>query len=81
MNEVKLNYKNILKFTTMKLIMAEHQQKGIWYFSTLRKCAAYIGAADSNVRSAITKKWKCSGWSIEEIESDDILSKYIDPER
>lgn len=64
----------------MKLLKAEHQEKGIWYFSTLRKCAAYIDSADSNLRAAINNKRKCRGWDVEEIESDDILSKYIDPE-
>ena len=68
----------------MKLIKiknSENQEKGVWYFSSLRKCARYIGAADSNLRAAINKKRKCGGWDVEEIESDEILSKYIDPER
>ena len=64
----------------MKLIKIENDEKGIWYFSTLRKCAAYISAADSNVRNAIKNKRKCRGWDIEEIKSDEIISKYIDPE-
>lgn len=51
-----------------------------WYFSSLRKCANYIGAADSNVRYAMNSGRKCRGWNVENYESDEILSKYIDPE-
>lgn len=65
----------------MKLIKAENDVKGIWYFTTIRKCAAYIGAADSNLVTALKTKYKCHGWSVEKIESDEIISKYIDPER
>lgn len=66
----------------MKLIKIKNSENDeAWYFSSLRKCARYIGAADSNLRMAINKKRKCGGWDVEEIESDEILSKYIDPER
>lgn len=65
----------------MKLIKATKEDK-TWYFSTLRKCALYIGAADSNVKKVLNgiNRTAC-GWSIEEIESGEVLSKYIDPKR
>ena len=65
----------------MKLIKIENEQNEPLYFSSLRKCAKYIGAADSNIKLAIKKNRKCNGWDVEEIESDEILSKYIDQER
>lgn len=63
----------------MKMIKIENENQAL-YFSSLRKCAQYIGAADSNVRYAINTGRKCRGWHVEDYESDEILSKYIDPE-
>lgn len=65
----------------MKLIKAEHNEKGIWYFSNIRKCAQFIGSGDSNINTSLHKTGrKVKGWELEWIVSDDILSKYIDCE-
>lgn len=65
----------------MKLILAEHPEKGIWYFSTQRKCAAYIGVADPQVKTVLDgKRNHTHNWKLQWIESDDVISKYIDPE-
>ena len=66
----------------MRLIKAEHNEKGIWYFSNIRKCAQYIGAGDPNVNTSLNKTHRpVKGWNLEWIESDSILSKYIDCDR
>jgi len=65
----------------MTLLKAEHNENGIWYFSTIRKAASFIDSADSNVNAAIKARRKVKGWEFEWIESDDVLSKYIDPKR
>lgn len=66
----------------MRLFKAEHPEKGIWYFSTQRKCAAYIGVQDIYVSRVVNGKTKnAKGWDIELIEDDNIISKYIDPEK
>lgn len=66
----------------MKLIKAEHNEKGIWYFSTIRKCSQFIDSVDANVNTSLKRTHrKVKGWELEWIESGEILSKYIDPER
>lgn len=66
----------------MRLIKAENNEKGIWYFSNIRKCAQFINSGDSNINTSLNKTGrKVKGWYLKWIESDDIISKYIDPEK
>lgn len=66
----------------MKLFLAEHPEKGIWYFSTQAKCAHYIGTHPTSVQKVIRGEMSHTrGWHIEEIEDDNIISKFIDPKR
>lgn len=67
----------------MKLIKATNESKGlIWYFTTINKAAMYISTSPSNVNRVLGDEEKLvKGWKIEEIESDYILSKFINPER
>lgn len=66
----------------MRLIKAENNEKGIWYFSNIRKCAQFIDSPDSNVNISLNKTHRpVKGWDLEWIESDSILSKYIDCKR
>jgi hypothetical protein len=66
----------------MKLIKAEHPDKGIWYFSSKMKLANYINSTPTlviHVLSGIGKRAK--GWSLEYTEDGAILNKFIDPEK
>ena len=66
----------------MKLFKIKHEEKGIWYFTNTNKAAKYIGTSKSNVDMAlkgVTRK--CKGWTVEEINDDYIISKYINPEK
>lgn len=66
----------------MKLIKIESQEKGIWYFTTAYKAAKYIGCSYQTLYmqlKGITKQ--TYGWKVEEIESDTIICKYINPEK
>lgn len=66
----------------MRLLKIEKTGEETLYFSTLTKCANYIGSSVSNVRSTLHGLCKqCKGYEIEWIESDDVLSKYIDREK
>ncbi len=65
----------------MKLIKIEHDEQGIWYFSNKSKAAKYIGTSGIYIDYGLKTGKKCKGWTIEEIESDDILSRYINPEK
>ena len=65
----------------LKLIKAEHPEKGIWYFTNIRKCAKFIDSADSNVSASLNRTHRpVKGWTLERIEDDNIICKYIDPE-
>lgn len=72
-----------IKFEIMKLIMIESDEKGIWYFTGIRECADFLGVTYTAIRywlQGVNKS--CKGWThIEEIESDDVLSRFINPSR
>lgn len=65
----------------MKLFKLENPEKGIWYFTNTAKASKYLDTAQSYLDTCRKNNKTCKGWSIEEIEDDNILSKYINPER
>lgn len=65
----------------MKLFKFEHDEKGIWYFTDTAKGAKYIETTQSYVDLCRKRKSRCKGWTIEQIEDDNIISRYINPER
>lgn len=65
----------------MKLFKAEHDENGIWYFSTKAKLLKYINTSQTYLDHCMIVDKPCKGWTIEQIESEDIICKYIDPER
>lgn len=66
----------------MKLYMCEHDEQGIWYFTNLNKAAKYIGTSMTNLQHVVKKEFKqFKGWTIEEIDDDNIISRFINPEK
>ena len=65
----------------MRLFKIENHDEVIWYFTTKAKIAKYIGSSPTYVDICLKLGKRCKDWSIEEIESGDVLSIYIDPER
>lgn len=65
----------------MKLIKVEHKEKGTWYFTTKAKAVRYINTSPNYLDHCLIVDKQCKGWDVDVIESDDVLSKYIDPER
>ena len=64
----------------MRLLMMEHDEHGIWYFTNMSRAAACICAPVSNVKLMIAGYFhRCKGWKGQWIESDDVLSRYINP--
>lgn len=62
----------------MKLFKLEHDEHGIWYFTNLSKAAKYIGTCQSNIQRTLNGEFKqIKGWTVEEIEADDIICRYI----
>jgi len=65
----------------MKLLKSEHKENGTWYFTNINRAAKYIGVAANYLTYTLGAHRPCKGWSLEWVESDDILSKYINPEK
>ena len=65
----------------MKLFKLENSEKVIWYFTNTAKASKFLDTAQSYLDACRKNNKTCKGWSIEEIEDDNILSKYINPER
>lgn len=65
----------------MQLIKLENKNS-VWYFTSLTKAASFLGTCPANVGRVIngdSPSAKVKGWNAEMIESDEILSYYIDP--
>lgn len=65
----------------MRLFMIEHYDEGLWYFTTKAKTARFIDTSPYYLDKCMKIGKKCKGWSISEINDDNVLSRYIDPER
>jgi hypothetical protein len=67
----------------MRLLMIESDAKGIWYFTGLQECADFLKVSYNTIRmwnKGVTKT--CRGFtSIEWIEDDNIISRFINPSR
>lgn len=64
----------------MHLIKIE-KQDAIWYFTTQLKAAQFIGCSQMHVNNILHGVGKTAkGWTVEYIEDDYIMSKFIDPE-
>ena len=63
--------------------MIESDAKGIWYFTGLQECADFLKVSYNTIRmgnKGVTKT--CRGFtSIEWIEDDNIISRFINPSR
>lgn len=66
----------------MKLLKAEHPEKGIWYFTNYNKADKYIGTSSTYIKmqvAGISKTVK--GWTFEWTDDENIINKYINPEK
>lgn len=62
----------------MKLYKLEND-KQLWYFTDTAKAARYIGTSQSYIDKRRKENQKCKGWSIEEVNGDEVLGKFINP--
>lgn len=65
----------------MRLIMVDNDVEGIWYFTSKAKCARFIGCTPPMIIWCLKMGKPFKGWYLQEIEDDNIITKYIDPER
>lgn len=65
----------------MPLLMAEHDEKGIWYFTSTYKAAAALGIQNTLLIYRMGKNHRSDGWSFEWVEGCDVIYKYINPEK
>lgn len=72
-----------IKIEIMRLLMIESYEKGIWYFTGIQECANFLDVSYNAVNYWLKGMSKtCRGFeSIEWIESDDVISRYINPSR
>ena len=65
----------------MKLYKIENENE-IWYFTTKSKCSRYLGCSIQNIDAVLEGRGhRAKGYTVEVIEDDYIMSKFIDPER
>jgi len=64
-----------------QLIMAEHNEKGIWYFSSSTLCCLYCEISQSGMWNTLRGLSKqCKGWKLSIVENDgSIPRQWIDP--
>ena len=67
----------------MKLLMIESDDKGIWYFTGKQECSDFLGVSYNAIKLWLKGFNKtCRGFkSTEWTDSDDVLSRYINPSR
>lgn len=75
------NYKNI-NFKTMVLLKAEHPEHGIWYFTNISKASEYVKTSINYIKMQLGGIMNSvKGWTFEWTDDDNIINKYINPER
>ena len=67
----------------MRLLMIESDAKGIWYFTSIQDCADFLDVTYQAIHYWIRGVNKtCKGFtSIEWIEDDNIITRFINPSR
>ena len=65
----------------MPLLMAEHDAKGIWYFTSIYHAANALGIHPTLLTYRIAKRKDNEGWTFEWVEGTDVIYKYINPEK
>lgn len=64
----------------MKLYKIENENE-IWYFTTKSKCSRYLGCSIQNIDTVLEgRSHRAKGYTVEVIEDDYVMSKFIDPE-
>ncbi len=65
-----------------QLLMVDHPERGIWYFTNLQKAADWIGTKRTNLLFALTKRKPCyKGYELEWVDGADVIYRYINPEK
>ena len=65
----------------MKLFLLDNDVEGVWYFTDTAKAARYIETSQSYLDLCRKLGRRCKGWSIEEIDDDNVISRYINPKK
>lgn len=63
------------------MIQIEHDQYGIWYFTSKNKAANFIQTIPIYFNNCLAQGRKCKGWTINEVDTEagPIISNMIDP--
>lgn len=65
-----------------KLLMVEHPQRGIWYFTNMQKAANWMGIKRTTLLQCMGKrKLEYKDYTFEWVDGSDIMYKYINPDK
>lgn len=67
--------------TMKKFIKLEHPEHGIWYFTNPTRAMKYINVQYYQFYSGLNREKRIKGWLIEEIEDENVPTKFINPEK
>ena len=67
--------------TDNRLVLAEHPEFGIWYFTSEYKAAKCIGVQGAQVIYAMSKGNKINGWEFKWVDGSDVLYKFVNPSK
>lgn len=65
-----------------QLLMVDHPERGIWYFTNLQKAADWIGIQRNHLNVIMHKKKPYyKGYELEWVDGADVIYRYINPEK
>lgn len=71
-----------MELFTNKLLMVEHPERGIWYFSNINKAAVWIGIEPIHLRYCFGKKNPhYKDYTFEWVDGSNVMYKYINPQK
>ena len=64
------------------LLMVDHDEYGIWYFTNVQKAANWIGIQRTHLIQCLGKKNPSyKGYRLEWVNGDNVIYQYINPEK
>lgn len=64
-----------------KLLKVEHYEKGKWYFTSVYKVANALDTQATHINYYMGKNKEYKGWNFEWIDGENVIYKYINPEK
>ena len=62
-----------------KLLKIEHEDLGVWYFTSAGSCAKVLGIQQTTLNHHLKRNGNYKDWKFEWIDGSEIQYKYINP--